>query len=367
MSQRVSIAEYDVEVDAEGGQQLWLGSPALTLWIESSVAGIMAGLQRMVGTERFNICLQSGGRESITGELEIIAAHPSFEEGFAAVARVGAHCGWGRWELVSLDREKKEARFRARNSWESIYQRRLGVTWGSSYIAGKFAGHCAHLFQVPCWTEQTAYAVAGDEYDEFVVRPSNGGVERQVEDLLASDAATRADLAVALEKLRREVEERRQTEQDLRDKLEVIRRQEEAIKALSTPILQLWEGVLALPLIGAIDGPRAAILMEQLLAEIVRTGAQFAILDLTGVDLVDTSTADHLLRIVGAVGLLGAQVIVTGLGPAVAHTMTSLGIDLSCLVTRQNLQEGLRYCIQSAEGSTKAGRAGRGLPHRQGP
>jgi rsbT co-antagonist protein RsbR len=302
-------------------------------------------MQRMVGTERFNLSLQSGGRDGIEDDWGVISSHPTFEEGFAALAEIAAAAGWGVWQLVSLDREKQEACFRIRNSWESGYQAGLGVAWGSSYLAGKLAGYCTRLFEVNCWAEQTAYAAAGDLYDEFVVRVSDQTLEARIEDLLRGDNATRADLAVALERLRCEVQERRQTEQDLREKIEVIRRQEEAIKALSTPILQVWHGVLAMPLIGVLDSRRAASMMERLLAEIVRTGSHHAILDLTGVDVVDTSTADHLLRVIRAVELLGARAIITGIGPAVAQTMTSLGIDLSALVTRSNLQEGLKLCV----------------------
>ena len=365
MGESVSIGGLDIERDALGpGQQRSAGAPELTLWLESSIAGLMAGLQRMVGTERFNLCLQSGGRESIERDWSTISAYPTFEEGFAALARSAELAGWGRWELVSVDRGKREARIRSTGSWEAGYQRALGVTWGSSYHAGKMAGIMSRLFGVDCWAEQTGYEVAGDPADEYVVRPSTGEEERLLEDLLRSDAATRADLAVALERVRREVEERRQTEQALRDKLEVIRRQDEAINALSTPVLQVWDGVLALPLIGAIDSRRASGLTERLLGEIVRTRSRFAILDLTGVDLVDTSTADHLLRVIGAVELLGACVIITGIGPAVAQTLTSLGLDLSRLTIRRNLQEGLRYCIQEAHPARAGSRAGSraGLP-----
>ncbi|WP_156338771.1 STAS domain-containing protein [Chondromyces crocatus] len=335
----------------------------LTISIETSLAGLMAGMQRMVGTERFNICLQSGGRESVAADWQILTSRPSFEEGFAELARIAGRAGWGRWELVALDRDRKEARFRVAGSWESVYQQALGVTWGASFLAGKLAGLCSYLFDADCWAEQTAYEVAGDPYDEFIVRLSNGTTEREVEDLLRSDVATRADLAVALETLRHEVEERRQTEQDLRDKLEVIRRQDEAIQALSTPVLQLWDGVLALPLIGAIDGRRAAAVTERLLGEIVRTASRFALLDLTGVDIVDTSTADHLLRVVRAVQLLGARAVITGINPAVAQTLTSLGVDLSALTTQQNLQEGLRYCIQESAPA----RGAKSPPRRPGP
>ncbi len=346
MKERVKVAGLDIEWDTESGLQRWDGAPALTMWSESTLLGLMAGMQRMVGTERFNLSLQGGGREGVEGDWSLISSRPSFEEGFAILTEIAAAAGWGRWSLVSLDREKKEACFRIDNSWESIYQKVFGVTWGSSYVAGKFAGICSKLFGENCWAEQTAYATAGDPYDEFVVRPADGAVEAQMEDLLRSDHATRADLAVALEKLRHEVEERKATEIELRDKLDLIKKQEEAIQELSTPILKVWDSVLAMPMIGVVTSQRAGAMMERVLHEIVSSRSRYLILDMTGVEIIDTSTADHILKIVRSVELLGARTVVTGIRPAVAQTMTALGVDLSRLVTLGNLQEGIKRCIK---------------------
>ncbi len=358
METRINVAGVDIEWHLPDGVLRWGGGPSIAIWLETSVAGLMSGMQRMVGTERFNLCMQTGGRDSVDGDWRLISSYPTFEQGFEAWSAVIAASGWGRWELVALDRAGRSATFRGRSTWESVYQRALGVAWGTSYFAGKLAGFCGHLFGEGCWAEQTAYEVAGDAYDEIVVRPSDRTVERQVEELLRSDSATRADLAVALERLRCEIDERRDTERDLREKLDVIRRQEEAIRALSTPILQVWDGVLAMPLIGVLDSRRAAGMMEDLLAQIVKTASRHAILDLTGVDVVDTEVADHLLKVVRAVELLGARVVITGIAPAVAQTMTSLGVDLSRLTTRSNLQEGLKHCIAEAGGKPVRSRSG---------
>jgi rsbT co-antagonist protein RsbR len=278
----------------------------------------------------------------------VISRAPSFEEGFQAIATIASVAGWGGWEIVSLDREKREARFRSRSSWEGLYQKRLGVCWGSSMIAGKFAGMASRLFGVNCWSEQTAFIARGDEADEFLVRPSDRTVEGELERLLESDAATRADLAVALRKLMCEVEERRAAEEALRkseqEKLELIARQQQTIVTMATPIIQVWKGVLTLPIVGALDAARAADVMEQLLERIVATSAQAAIIDLTGVDSVDESTADHLLRIVRAIQLLGARAVITGIRPAVAQSIVALGVDLAALTPMANLEEGLKAC-----------------------
>lgn len=345
---KVEIAGSTVEWDVEEGLSLWDDVPSLSMGI-TTVAGLMSGLHRMVGTERFNLSLQSGGRDSIGHDWAIITRHQSFEAGFAALADAAAAKGWGRWRILALDQVGREARFQVHNSWEGNYQKALGVCWGSSMVAGKFAGLCSKLFGTNCWTEQTSFLARGEPNDEFLVRPSDMTVEDEIRNLFTSSKATAADLAVALANLKREVEERQQVEMQLREKLAFIHRQEEAIRAMSTPIIQIWDGVLTLPVVGSLDSSRASSMMEQLLAEIVRTRSRFAILDLTGVDMVDTATADHLLKIMRAVELLGARCVVTGIRPGVAQTMVSLGVDLASISTLRNLQEGLKACMRWIE------------------
>lgn len=126
----------------------------------------------------------------------------------------------------------------------------------------------------------------------------------------------------------------------------VIEQQQLLIRALSSPIIQIWDGVLAVPLNGVLDSDRAGQMMERLLEEVVNTRATYAILDLTGVDVVDTGTADHLVRIIRAIELLGARAVVSGIRSAVAQTMISLGVDLSRIITLRNMRDALRFCMQ---------------------
>jgi rsbT co-antagonist protein RsbR len=137
---------------------------------------------------------------------------------------------------------------------------------------------------------------------------------------------------------------------------EEIERQAAAIRALSTPIIEVWDKVLTLPLLGVLDSRRAASVMENLLNEVSRKGARFAILDLTGVETVDTSTANHLLKLIQAIRLLGAEGIITGIQPNVAQTMIALGMDLGPIATLATLRDGLRYCItRMREGAARQG------------
>lgn len=137
----------------------------------------------------------------------------------------------------------------------------------------------------------------------------------------------------------------KQTQTELEEKLALIKEQQQTIHELSTPILEVWRGVIALPLLGALTGKRAEQLMAALLAAIVARRIRFAILDMTGVLSVEASTADALLKIVQAIGLLGAEGLIVGLSPSVAQTIVALGLPLDSIRTLRNLEEGLRYCI----------------------
>ena len=253
-----------------------------------------------------------------------------------------------------MDEIAKTANVRVYSSWEGASQKALGVVWGSGYLGGKLAGIFErHFGGGRYWAEQIAFTARGDDYDEFLIKPSEDTVEDVLERLLSSDQATRADLAVALERLRKEVEERDRTTQELREKLDLIARQEEAIRELSTPIIEVWDGVLTLPLFGTIDSQRAGEVMQRLLEAITQKSATNAIIDLTGVEVVDTSTADHIGKLVNAVELLGGRCIITGIRPAVAQTMVQIGIDLTKIATLSTLREALRLCMRERERERK--------------
>lgn len=128
--------------------------------------------------------------------------------------------------------------------------------------------------------------------------------------------------------------------------METVRKQQHAIHELSTPILQLWDDILVLPIIGVVDSRRSAEIMERLLAEIVARQSHYVILDLTGVELVDTRTADHFIKVIRAAELLGASCCLTGIRPAVAQTLVEIGVDLSSIATMRNLDEALKDCIR---------------------
>jgi rsbT co-antagonist protein RsbR len=127
---------------------------------------------------------------------------------------------------------------------------------------------------------------------------------------------------------------------------DVIRRQQEEMLELSTPVVKLWDGILALPMVGTLDSARTQVVMESLLNRIVETGSEIAILDITGVPTVDTLVAQHLLKTVTAIRLMGAECIISGVRPQIAQTIVHLGVDLSSVTTKANLADALLLALK---------------------
>ena len=126
----------------------------------------------------------------------------------------------------------------------------------------------------------------------------------------------------------------------------VIVRQQQELMELSTPVVTLWDGVLALPVIGTLDSSRTQVVMENLLQRIVETGALIAIIDITGVPTVDTLTAQHLLKTVAAARLMGADCIISGIRPQIAQTIVHLGVDLGGVVTKATLADAFTIALK---------------------
>lgn len=127
---------------------------------------------------------------------------------------------------------------------------------------------------------------------------------------------------------------------------EIILRQQEEMMELSTPVVKLWEGILALPIIGTLDSARTQVVMESLLQKIVETESEIAIIDITGVPTVDTLTAQHLLKTVTAARLMGAECIISGIRPQIAQTIVYLGIDLADVITKATLADAFLIALK---------------------
>lgn len=153
-----------------------------------------------------------------------------------------------------------------------------------------------------------------------------------------------------IESLAKEQERSATYQKELEEKLATIEVQRAAIRELSTPIIEVWESVLCLPVVGVLDSTRSAEMTEALLSAIVEKKAECAIIDITGIQVMDTGTADHFLRMARAVRLLGANCMLTGINPAIAQTIIHMGVDLSGIVTHRTMRNALqRYVTRSLE------------------
>ncbi len=176
--------------------------------------------------------------------------------------------------------------------------------------------------------------------------------EHDINTALINHVSSTVESYLLMSNMRKVIKAQEKAENDLREKLafiteqnELILRQRTAIQELSTPVLQLWKNVLALPIIGVVDSSRCAEIMERLLFEITEKQAHYVILDITGVEVVDTKTADHFVKMIRAAELLGSSCLLTGIRPAVAQTLVEIGVDLSSITTLRNLEDGLQACL----------------------
>ena len=139
------------------------------------------------------------------------------------------------------------------------------------------------------------------------------------------------------------------TEIYVKSREDLIQRQQREMMELSTPVVQLWENILALPLIGTLDSERTQVVMESLLHKIVETGASIAIIDITGVPTVDTLVAQHLLKTVAAARLMGADCIISGIRPQIAQTIVHLGVNLSEVTTKASLADAFSIALKRTQ------------------
>jgi len=140
---------------------------------------------------------------------------------------------------------------------------------------------------------------------------------------------------------------------ELEEKLHTIEQQRSAIRDLSTPIMEVWDGILCLPIVGIMDSTRSADMTDALLRAVVATRARCTIIDITGIEVMDTHTADHFIRMAKAVRLLGAECVLTGINPQIAQTVIHMGFGMGDIVSHRSLRDALQQFLHRKESSTR--------------
>jgi anti-anti-sigma regulatory factor len=233
-----------------------------------------------------------------------------------------------------LEFDRAKGHFLMKGTWENSYEADNYLKQhGTSHepvchtLTGYASGWSTSFFGQPLLAVELRCRACGEDVCEFEIRPPDAwGPE--ADSYRDAMAGTQVSLT-----------------RELEDKLQTIERQAIAIRELSTPVLEIWDDVLALPVVGLVDTKRSLDIMSTLMRRIVDTKARHVIVDITGVDMVDTKTADYLLKIVRAANLLGSRCVLTGLSPSVAQTLVEIGADLTEVTTLRDLKAGLRECL----------------------
>jgi rsbT co-antagonist protein RsbR len=143
-------------------------------------------------------------------------------------------------------------------------------------------------------------------------------------------------------------------QRELEARLQTIEQQRHAIRELSTPVIEVWEGVLCLPVVGVVDTVRSAEMTEALLRTVIEKKTRYAIVDVTGIEVMDTRTTDHFIRMARAVRLLGAECVLAGISAVIAQTIVHMGVDLAGLVTFRTMREALHHHVQKLTAAAPA-------------
>lgn len=329
--------------------KLLLGRDRMLLFRQDAFAALRKLMHEQVGATLTRALLSQFGYRCGAGDQKELAAVYSWD---TESDQISAGPVMHMWEGIvhveptGLTFDRKTGDFHMTGIWRNSYEAEVHLKeLGPSTepvchsLTGYASGWVSSFFGSPLLAIETHCVGRGDEHCAFEIRPpAKWGPEADP----WKQTLTATNYSIARE---------------LEEKVALVDRQHKAIMQLSSPIIQVWDGVLTLPVVGVVDSARTAQIMEDLLGAIVRSGARYAILDLTGVDSVDTNTADNFLRIARAVQMLGAKSIITGIRPAVAQTMVSLGADLQNVTTLATLQDGLKACMRSM-GVTFAGASG---------
>lgn len=188
-----------------------------------------------------------------------------------------------------------------------------------------------------------------DEFDQCIALLGESEEQDEFRELETAFTIFVQELAEAKNQETRARMRAENANRELEAKLETIEMQQAAIRELSTPIIEVWTGVLCLPVVGVVDSQRSAEMTETLLEMIVNKQARTAIVDITGIDVMDTKTADHFIKMARAVRLLGAECVISGINPGIAQTLTHIGVDLTGVRTMRNLRDALQFHLRETE------------------
>jgi rsbT co-antagonist protein RsbR len=333
--------------ELDQGKLSFFGLPSAIFWIDPSLYQMLAPLAEKLGYPLFRLLIAAsssiGTDQDYQGMVTSLAS--DFEEGFLAWGHAVGAAGWGRFELVEYDRQAQTASVLVTNAWELQMIQNKEQHWGCPFLFGKLIGIFSHAFGTACWAEEHIDFNGAAPSVRFEIFPSDLSLSAEVKRLSEEqEDAKRREFEEEVDLRTREIQAIQEARVHVQE--EILRAQETLIAELSTPVLPILDHVVLIPLVGQMDSRRAHHVTEALLKGVAEHRARFAILDITGLPMVDTGFANSMLRCARAVRLLGTTMIITGIRPEVAQIMVSLGIDMTGVLTCSTLQAGIAIALK---------------------
>lgn len=317
--------------------KLLLGSERMLLFRQEAFSLLRGLLQSTLGSKLARAVLMQFGYQCGHGDFATLSTMYPWE---TEADRLGAGPMMHQWEGIVkaephvMEFDRARGHFYFRGLWKSSYEAEVHIQrQGLSpdpvcySLTGYASGWCTAFFGAPTLAIERQCVGRGDPHCEWDIRPADtwGPEADPWREALGSTETT--------------------VSRELQEQLAIIESQQRAIRELSSPIIQVWDGILALPVIGLIDGERAAAMTARMLEAVQRARAQFALIDLTGVDTIDTSSANHLLALARALGLLGCTCFICGIAAPVARTIVAVGVELRDVRTFSTLHAALAAAL----------------------
>lgn len=317
--------------------QLLLGKERYLLFRQEAFAMLRKLLLDQLGHKLFRSILSQFGYRCGYGDYGALSTLYPWD---TELDRMGAGPVMHTWEGIVradptfLDFDRERHHFHMKGTWKNSYEAEIHLQqFGPSSesvchtLTGYASGWCSAFIGFPVIAVEPTCIARGDSICTFHIQPPEvWGAEAAA----WKEALTATDYTLSKE---------------LEAKIATIEHQAQAIRQLATPVIEVWDDILALPIVGSLDAARGADLLESTLLAISEHRAKCIIIDITGVDHVDTSTAGQIVKVVRAAELLGTRCVLTGVRSQVAHALVGLGIDLEGVRTLRTLKDGLRECL----------------------
>jgi anti-anti-sigma regulatory factor len=331
--------------------QLLLGNERFLLFRQDAFGALRKLLYEQLGPELAPALLSQFGYRCGIGDYESLTSQYSWD---SEVDRLSAgptmHCWEGlvRATPTALSYDRARNQFEMSGVWESSYEAELHIQlFGKSAgpvchtLTGYASGWATAFFGAPVLAIEPTCVARGDASCSFLLRtPDAFGPEAD---------SWKKNLHFQHASLF-------EVSRQLAEQIATVQRQDALIRRLSTPVLEVWKDVLAVPIVGAIDEIRSHVLLESVLTAVSQRAARCVILDITGVDVVDAESASYLVKVARAAQLLGTYCVLTGISSAVATKLVETGADLSGVKTLRSLSDGIQACLRILENGVKARR-----------